>query len=156
MAKTFVKRSEGSGGGEFRFIMVEAKQWQGDMGEIAQVIANLVRPAQQAQRLISAPARPDVGNGGDGGEISAEQPTDESETQPTEEIELTPRTSAKPRKNPIPKVLDLDLESGEFSWKDSATKKAPPSVLAKHLAVAYWFKTNRGIDGEVLGEHAGR
>jgi hypothetical protein len=144
MAKAFVKHSEGGGGGKFRFVMLEADQWKGDMGEIAQVIANLVRPAHQAQRLISASVRPE--NGGNGKDASEHEPEELvlEEESPTE----TPRTAGKARaKTSNPKVLaDLDLDAGELSFRAFAEQKGPPkSALARYLLVAYWCKKYRDI-----------
>ena len=148
MAKASVKREGGSGSGKFRFIYFEAESPKGDLGEFAQVLANVVRPAQQAQRLISAPPHPTTDTNGKttGAEHEREE---EVIVDGSEEPETAPRTSGKSRqKTSNPKVVpDLELDAGDLSFRAFAEQKGPPkSVLARYLLVAYWCKKYRNIN----------
>jgi hypothetical protein len=146
MVKTVVKKS----GSKIRFVMVDAELSDGEnLTEITRAISNALQPTP-GRRLISAPARPEGTDGGNGAAVDEGQP--ETEHDEVQEIEVASR-STKPRKPTIPKVLDVDLKSGDMPWEDFATKKAPNSDLSRHLVVAYWFKKYRDTEW-VTADHA--
>jgi len=150
MVKTFTKKGGSVGGSsKIRFVMLDAELKDGDITEITQAISSALRQVQPSPRQIAArvvPAEPEAG-GNDVGVV------EEVEQEPAaKEVDETPRAT-KHRKPTIPKVLDVDLKSGEMSFDDFATKKAPTSDLARHLVVAYWFKKYRDVTS-VTPDHA--
>jgi len=146
MAKTVIKRSNS----RIRFVMLEADLGGGDLTEVTQAISSALRQAQPGQRFISAPARAEANDGGIGAEATDE--LDLTEGEQVREVDATPR-SAKPRRVVIPKVLEVDLKSGDKPFEEFAAKKAPSSDLSRHLVVAYWFKKYRSTDS-VTADHA--
>jgi len=149
MVKTFTNKSGGgSGSSKIRFVMLDAELKDGDITEITQAISNALRQVQPAHRQIAAPApaEPEAGGNGAGAVSEAEQEPE------VEEVDETPRAT-KPRKPTIPKVLEVDLKSGDTPFGEFATKKAPTSDLSRHLVVAYWFKKYRETQ-PVTADHA--
>jgi len=81
---------------------------------------------------------------------AASQPVSEPQDSLFDDEEIQqPRSSGKssaPRKLPIPKVIDLDLKSGDPDFEAFAALKSPDSNNKKYLVVATWLKENLGLD----------
>src|SRR5437016_6102036 len=134
MVKTFTKKGGGGGGSsKIRFVMLDAELKDGDITEITQAISNALRQVQPGHRQILAPVVPTEPEAGGNGAGAADEVEQEPES---EEVDQTPRAT-KLRKPTIPKVLEVDLKSGEMPFQEFATKKAPTSDLSRHLVVAY-------------------
>lgn len=139
MAKS---NSTKSGPTKLRFIMIDAEISEGDLNQITQAIQNALKPPVVPSRLALSNSQ-GVNGAAHVAEPLAAEPEDEE--QEDEDIApAKPKTSA-PRKPSTPKVLDLDL-TGDPSWDEFATEKAPKNDTERFLTVAAWFKLHKQID----------
>ena len=129
-----------------RFIMLEAEGAEGDLAQIASAIQSALKPNTTViqQRVISnampTPALPDAAD-----EVEQFAEDDEADV----EVAAKPiRTAgaAKPRKYPMPKVLDdVDLNTAT-AFHEFADQKAPDSDKDRFLVVAAWFHEHRSLN----------
>src|SRR6266542_1779941 len=137
MAKSTVATN---GTSKVRFIMLEA---DGDIREITQAITQALRPVQPLARPHAAIAARVSPQGSEPQETEPE-PDDPSADLVAEEA----NGLAKPRTRRIssPKVLDVDLNSGEMPFEKFAKERNPEEALKRYLLVAYWCKKFREGD----------
>ncbi|HEU6449491.1 MAG TPA: hypothetical protein VFV23_13745 [Verrucomicrobiae bacterium] len=103
---------------------------------------------KQVKQIQSSP--PDNSN------VPEEEPLAETEDESNEdvsEIATSQRQSKSSRSFKMPKILDLDLTSGDVSLKAYCEQKSPGSTdTKKYLVIASWLKEYRQIE-EVSCDH---
>lgn len=139
MAKT-TTRYGGSGSSKIRFIMLEADLHDGDLNQITSAITSALKPAPVMHKLISA-APPVVST------PDLEEAVDVNAVDEAVEEEVSESGPSRQRKFRTPKVLDVDLNSGEVPFETFATQKNPSNNSQKYAVVAYWFKRYRSVEG---------
>ena len=124
-----------------RFIMIDAEIPEGDMSQITAAIQNALKPTTTIiqQRLPHAPA-------GLARDLSSDEPEDEglfelADDEPTQPL-AKPLREPRPRKPTVPKVLELDLNSGS-PFEAFANEHSPKNDIERNLVVLAWFKEDR-------------
>ncbi len=132
------------GTSRIRFIMLEADIPEGDLNQITSAIQNALKPTttiiQQRLPPEVAAALPS-GLADANADINVEAVEPEEETSAEQSAQRQPRES-RPRKPTVPKVLNIDLNSG-VSFENYVTEHAPKSEPDRHLVVLAWFKQHR-------------
>jgi hypothetical protein len=150
MAKTQNRGTTGNS--KIRFIMLEADLNDGNLTQITQAISSALSRTNTPHRLIAAPVNsaPALASVQEAEDQVADETGTSDATNQEEEMRLErPR---KARKFPVPKVLNVDLNSGPLPFATFA-EKAPDSDLGRFLVVAHWFKAQRNV-GQVTADHA--
>jgi hypothetical protein len=141
--------------GKIRFLLFEADGVDGNLSDIANAISSAFRSQTPVNKAITsgaarkAAALPpiDVETLNDNGE--------DVEADETEETAPQPARSGPAKKRPPRKVTvlpDVDLNSGDMPLAKFLESKNPTSRFDRYLAIAYWFKHNRGLD-TITGDH---
>lgn len=138
---------------QLRLIIMDVVAPDGDLSQAMQAAQSALRPADVAviRRAIAAPYKV-----ASSGEIVDAAPAEENAEIKLEEQTSTPCTSSSPsgsRNRPkprSPKVIHLELKSGDVPFAAFAQSKKPTTHAARNLVVAAWFKLHRAIDAVTM------
>ncbi len=140
-----------NGTARIRFIMLEAEVQEGDLSQITAAIQNALKPTTTIvqQRLPGAPA---TLASGVITEVGEDDIIDlEAENESAQPPATPARERKQPRKPTVPKVLELDLNSG-VSFESFANEHTPKSDVERNLVVLAWYKEHRP-DEAVTANH---
>jgi hypothetical protein len=141
-----------NGTSRIRFIMLDAEIPEGDLSQITAAIQNALKPNTTfiQQRLPAQPTAA-LSPGSAGVEVEYEEEVIEPEDDNSSTAAPRQARETRPRKPTVPKVLELDLTSGE-SFESYAIEHAPKSEPDRNLVVLAWFKEHRP-DEAVTANH---
>jgi hypothetical protein len=144
MPKSSAKVSAGPA--RVRLVILEAESPDGDLSQVMQAAQNALRPAENVtvmRRAITAPPKT-----ASSAEVVDVPPAEETTEVEQEEQTSPPSTTSRTRKSKprSPKVIPLDLKSGDVPFEAFAQSKKPTTHAARNLVVAAWFKLHRAID----------
>ena len=134
-----------------RFIMLEAEIQEGDLSQITAAIQNALKPTTTIiqQRLSGSSATLASGVITDGGEDDVIDL--EAEVEGAQPPSTPTRERKPPRRPTVPKVLELDLNSG-VSFESFANEHSPKNDVERNLVVLAWYKEHRP-DEAVTANH---
>lgn len=141
-----------NGTSRIRFIMLDAEIPEGDLSQITAAIQNALKPHTTfIQQRLPAQSTAALSPGSAGGEVEYEEEVFEPEDDNSSTAAPRQARETRPRKPTVPKVLELDLTSGE-SFESYAIEHAPKSEPDRNLVVLAWFKEHRP-DEAVTANH---
>jgi hypothetical protein len=130
-----------------RFVMLEADVPNGNLSDFTNAITNALKSGHHKALAATTNGQSKEPPMGDSLETTAEAALEETETDTATISPVSDPKTSRPKKYiSKPKVLELDLTSGEKSLADFLNEKNPDSYNSKYLAVAAWFKEHRKID----------